>query len=114
MSVHTTHSQRDNPGRQKTYLIATYTGVIEAEDVEQDWFIPSDPESRDKRGVDCPAQREPQVLQALRGPRGLGGPPGELRPLQHHHVWTPKTGQMPGYTGANDAAADHNDARVGG
>eukprot|EP01045_Picozoa_sp_COSAG04_P016867 COSAG04_NODE_1446_length_6714_cov_1.824339_1_plen_448_part_00 len=60
-SVHTTHSQRDNPGRQKTYLIATYTGVIEAEDVEQDWFIPSDPESRDKRGVDCPAQREPLV-----------------------------------------------------
>ena len=37
-----------------------------------------------------------------------------LTPFQHRNIWTPKTGQMPGDAGADDAAADHNDARVGG
>ena len=47
-----------------------------------------------------------------------GGMPGraaaDLTPLQHHDVSTPKPGQMPGDAGANDAAADHNDACAGG
>jgi hypothetical protein len=39
-AVHASHSHTDNPRRQKTYLIATYTGVLEEADIRQRWFVP--------------------------------------------------------------------------
>jgi hypothetical protein len=40
-AVHTSHSSgAQNSGRQRTYLIATYTSVLTAADVAEDWFVP--------------------------------------------------------------------------
>eukprot|EP01043_Picozoa_sp_COSAG02_P031410 COSAG02_NODE_2049_length_10007_cov_226.930057_8_plen_316_part_00 len=38
-SIHTAHNAQ-HPGRQKTYLVAMYTGVLSKEDAQQEWFIP--------------------------------------------------------------------------
>ena len=39
-AVHTTQANAKHPGRQKTYLVALYTGVLSTEDAQQEWFIP--------------------------------------------------------------------------
>jgi hypothetical protein len=39
-TVHTSHAAVKNPDRQKTYLIATYTSVLDETDVDHEWFVP--------------------------------------------------------------------------
>lgn len=61
--MHTSHSRVGNPGRQKTYLIATYTGLLTEADINHEWFIPYVPSSGDSRVTD--AQTEPLVDSKL-------------------------------------------------
>ena len=56
-AVHTAQSPRTSASRHTTYLIATYTGVLEEDDVKEDWFIPCDAD----RDTDTSPQEEPLV-----------------------------------------------------
>jgi hypothetical protein len=66
-AVHSSHSHVNHRRRQKTYLIATYTGMLSFEDVAEDWFIARPSELGDQSaavvGPDLFAQIE-QVARA--------------------------------------------------
>jgi hypothetical protein len=60
-SIHTTHANVEHPGRQKTYLVATYTGVLSRDDVKKEWFVPYH-----RSDTACDAQTHPLRADDLR------------------------------------------------